>query len=66
MKEILTLEIIVLDTGEGFSVNCNGREMAIFDYEVDVMYLPLPCWALETIRDAADLHLRGVISGDHS
>lgn len=59
MEEILTLEISVLDSGEGFSVNCNGKEMAIFDYEAEVMCIPLPYWVLETIRDAAELHLRG-------
>lgn len=50
MAEILRFETIVMDTGEGISIICNGKEVAIFDYETRIDHIPFPQWVMEVIQ----------------
>lgn len=52
MLEILRFETVVMDTGEGISIICNGKEVAIFDYETRIDHIPFPQWVMEAIQDS--------------
>lgn len=66
MKEIASLEIVLLDTGEGISININGKEIAIYDYDINISSVPLPQWVIDAISEVIDGHLGGGEDDDES